>query len=80
MKITYWNPENLLVELSLLEPGKWLAKLDVDLPACCEFVADMSLSWLCPSLPNDFIVDVEFEVYAVDPSGYEYFGWIIYTR
>jgi hypothetical protein len=30
-------------------------------------------------LPNNVIVDVELERYAVDPSGYEYFGWIIYT-
>jgi len=63
-----------------LAPGKWLAKLDVDLPVWSEFTVGVPLSWYYPGLPNEVILGVDFEVYAVDPSGYEYFGWIIYTR
>ena len=80
MKILYWNQENLLVELALLEPGKWLVKLDVDLPAWPEFIVGTALVQYYEKLPNDVITKVRREPYAVDPSGYEYFGWIIYTK
>ena len=80
MKILYWNQENLLVELAVLEPGKWLVKLDVDLPAWPEFIVGTPLAQYYEKLPNDVITKVQREPYAVDPSGYEYFGWIIYTK
>jgi hypothetical protein len=80
MKILYWNQENLLVEFKLLEPGKWLVKLDVDQAVWNEFIVGTPLVQYYDMLPNDLIVRLEFERYAVDPSGYEYFGWIIYTQ
>ena len=79
MKISYWNQENLLVEFKLLAPGKWLVSIDVDLPVWSEFIVGTKLSSYFCQLPDDVITAVACEPYAVDPSGYEYFGWIIYT-
>ena len=80
MKILYWNREDLAVELKLLEPGKWLVSIDVDQPAWTEFIVGTRLQWYNPALPNHVIKEVCFDRYDVDPSGYEYFGWILYTK
>lgn len=80
MKITYRNQQDLLVELKLLEPGKWLVSVDVDLPAWSEFRVDSYLQDYNPRLPDCKIAAVCFDRYAVDSSGYEYFGWILYTE
>ena len=79
MKITYQNPKNLLVEFRLLEPGKWLVNVDVDSPAWLDFDVDTRLQDYNPRLPDCKIVAILFDRYAIDSSGYEYFGWILYT-
>ena len=76
----------------MLEPKKWL--LRIDNPSDSEititqfsvgydrgpriFVGD-SLSRYNKFLPDNRIMQIKYEPYAVDPSGYEYFGTIIFT-
>ena len=79
MKISYLNQEDLPVEIEILGPGKWLVSINVDETASTEFLVGTSLNQYNSGLPNHIIKAVRQEPYAVDPSGYEYFGWIIYT-
>jgi hypothetical protein len=76
----------------LLEPKKWLLRIedpsDLDLFVSSYsvgpyrgphiFVGD-PLSHHCKILPDNRVTKISYEPYAVDPSGYEYFGAVIYT-
>lgn len=97
MKITFLNRSKLLAELELLEPKKWLFKLDdprelpwqfsgtanhihsIDPPGGPYISVGATLENICRGLPQDHIVGIANDTYAVDPSGYEYTGWIITT-
>lgn len=76
----------------MLEPKKWLLRIedpsDLDLFVSPHsagtyrglhiFVGD-PLSHHSKLLPNNRVTKLSYEPYAVDPSGYEYFGAVIYT-
>jgi hypothetical protein len=92
MKIVFQNRLNQNVELQLLEPRKWLLRIeepnDVELFVSSYsvgphrgphiFVGD-PLSYYNKILPDNRVTKISYEPYAVDPSGYEYFGAVIYT-